>query len=91
MVPYIDEILAAYAEADPTSTGTKSSAAPDSFYRIDEDFEKLSPSKAKTFHNLVAKTLCYQVSKARHWTAVANLSTHVREPDTDDWKNLVHT
>ena len=91
MVPYIDEILAAYAEADPTSTGTKSSAAPDNLYKIDEDCVKLSPSKAKTFHNLVAKTL-FATKRARPdtGTAIAYLSTRVREPDTDDWKKLVH-
>jgi hypothetical protein len=91
MIPYIEEILAAYKEAEPNSTGTKSSAAPEDLFRIDTDCEKLDPKKAKLFHNLVAKTL-YATKRARPdtCTSVAYLSTRVREPDTDDWKKMVH-
>ena len=42
---------------DPSNSGTKSSAAPENLFKVDEDCENLSPDKAKVFHNLVAKTL----------------------------------
>jgi hypothetical protein len=91
MFDYVEEILAAFAEAEPTSSGTKPSAAPENLFKIDEDCEKLGPRKAKIFHNLVAKTL-YATKRARPdtCTAVAFLTTRVREPDTDDWNKLVH-
>ena len=43
------------------------------------------------FQNLVAKTL-YTTKRARPdtCTSIAFLTTRVREPDTDDWKKLVH-
>jgi hypothetical protein len=43
------------------------------------------------FHNLVAKTL-YATKRARPdtCTAIAFLTTRVREPDKDDWTKLVH-
>ena len=91
MLDYIEEILAAYDKAEPTGHGTKSSAAPDSLFKVNEDCEKLSPEKAKQFHNLVAKTL-YATKRARPdtCTAIAFLTTRVREPDTDDWSKLTH-
>ena len=53
----LKEILTAFEKAEPNSRGTKTSAAPDNLFKIDEDCEKLKPSKAVEFHNLVAKTL----------------------------------
>jgi hypothetical protein len=71
--------------------GTKSSAAPDNLFKIDEDCEKLPHDQAVVFHNLVAKTL-YATKRARPdtCTAIAFLTTCVRNPDKDDWKKLVH-
>ena len=92
MFDYIDEILTAFEEADIVNRkGTKSSAAPDNLFKVDEDCEKLGPAKAKHFHNLVAKML-YATKRARPdtCTAVAFLTTRVREPDKDDWMKLVH-
>jgi hypothetical protein len=57
MLDYVDEILAAFYKAEPKGGGTKTSADPDSLFKVDEDCEKLSQSKAVEFHNLVAKTL----------------------------------
>jgi hypothetical protein len=71
--------------------GTKSSAAPENLIKIDEDCEKLSQDKAVVFHNLVAKT-SYTTKRARPntCTAIAFLTTRIRNPDKDDWKKFVH-
>jgi hypothetical protein len=57
MFDYVDEIINAFDKAEPKGGGTKSSAAPDDLFKVDEDREKLPPEKAAEFHNLVAKTL----------------------------------
>jgi hypothetical protein len=91
MFDYIDEILTAFDKADPSGKGTKSSAAPDNLFKIDEDCKKLGADRATQFHNLVAKTL-YATKRARPdtCTAIAYLTTRVREPDEDDWTKLSH-
>jgi len=91
MFEYIDEILTAFDKAEPKGGGTKSSAAPDNLFTINEDCEKISQEKVVQFHNLVAKTL-YATKRARPdtCTAISFLTTRVREPDTDDWKKLCH-
>jgi hypothetical protein len=91
MNDYIEEILTAFDKADPKGGGTKTSAASENLFRIDEDCEKLQPDKAVEFHNLVAKTL-YATKRARPdtCTAIAFLTTRVRAPDKDDWTKLVH-
>jgi hypothetical protein len=88
---YIEEIIIAFDKADPEGGGTKTSAAPPNLFRIDEDCTKLQTSRAKEFHNIVAKTL-YATKRSRPdtCTAVAYLTTRVREPDTDDWTKLAH-
>jgi hypothetical protein len=57
MFDYVDEILAAFDKAAPKGGGTKTSAAPDSIFKVDESCEKLKQDKAVEFHNLVAKKL----------------------------------
>jgi hypothetical protein len=57
MFDYVDEILSAFDTAEPKGGGTKTSAAPDSLFKVDENCEKLEQDKAVEFHNLVAKTL----------------------------------
>ena len=91
MLDYIQEILAAFDAADPKAAGTKSSAAPEELFRVKDNCEKLDPTMAKAFHNLVAKTL-YTTKRARPdtSTAIAFLTTRVREPDMDDWAKLTH-
>ena len=91
MYDYIDEILAAFDKAEPNARGTKASAAPENLFKVDADCVKLETSKAVQFHNLVAKTL-YATKRARPdtSTAVAFLTTRVREPDKDDWSKMVH-
>ena len=91
MIGYIDEILAAFDKADPKGGGTKTSAAPENLFRINEDCKKLEPDKSVQFHNLVAKSL-FATKRARPdtCTSVAFLTTRVRAPDMDDWAKLVH-
>jgi hypothetical protein len=91
MLYYVDEILAAFDKAEPKVGGTKTSAAPESLFKVDEDFKKLTQAKAVEFHNLVAKTL-YATKRARPdtCTAITFLTMRVHEPDKDDWTKLVH-
>jgi hypothetical protein len=91
MLDYANEILAAFDKEEPKGGGTKTSAAPDSLLNVDENCEKLAQAEAVEFHNLVAKTL-YATKRTRPdtCTAIAFLTTRVREPDKDDWTKLVH-
>ena len=91
MLNYVKEILTDFAKSDPKATGTKSSAAPENLFVVNEECEKLSTDKSVQFHNLVAKTL-YATKKARPdtCTAVAFLTTRVPEPDLDNWNKLSH-
>ena len=91
MFDYVDEILTAFDKAERRGAGSKSTAAPDNLFTVNDDCEKLSPEKIVQFHNLVAKTL-YATKRARPdtCTSIAFLTTRVRAPDKDDWKKLVH-
>jgi hypothetical protein len=92
MFDYVDEIINAFDKAEPKGGGTKSSAAPDDLFKVDEDREKLPPEKALEFYNLVAKTL-YATKCARPdtYTAIAFLTKRVRAPDKDkNWNKLTH-
>jgi hypothetical protein len=91
MLEYVNEILAAFDKAEPKGGGTRTSAAPDILFKVDEDCDKLAQIKAVEFQNLVAKTL-YATKRARPdtCTAIAFLTMRVREPDKDDWTKLVH-
>jgi hypothetical protein len=91
MFKYVDEILTAFDKAEPKGGGTKTSAAPDSLFKVYESFEKLKQDKAVEFHNLVAKTLySTKWSRPDTCTVIAFLTTRVRAPDKDDWNKLVH-
>ncbi len=45
MFNYVDEILNAFDYAEPKGGGTKSSAAPDNLFTVNEDCVKISPEK----------------------------------------------
>jgi hypothetical protein len=91
MFDYVDEILAAVHKAEPKVGGTKTSAAPDILFKVDENCEKLKQDKAVEFHNLVAKTLSSNKrAMPDTCTAIAFLTARVRAPDKDDWNKLVH-
>jgi hypothetical protein len=78
MFDYINEILTASDKAEPKGAGTKSSAAPENLFTVDEDCEERSLNKAVEFHSLVAKTL-YATKRARPdtCTAIAFLTARV--------------
>ena len=57
MIDYINELIAAFDKKEPRGRGINTSPASEDLYKVDEDFEKLSPEKTKIFHYLVAKTL----------------------------------
>jgi len=102
MFSYVDEILEAWKKAEHSTDDdgfktvgskrkTKSSAAPENLFVIDEDCKKLNTVKAKAFHNIVAKAL-YVMKRARPdiSVAIAFLTTRVRSPDEQDWEKLSH-
>jgi hypothetical protein len=91
MFSYIEEIITTWEKAEPKGGGTKSSAAPTNLFTVDDDCKKLNSSKSTAFHNIVAKTL-YATKRARPdtCTAIAFLTTRVREPDLEDWSKLGH-
>ena len=91
MFDFIDEIIAAFEKAYPTMKGTKSTAAPEDLFKVDNDCEKLVDDKTIIFHNLMAKTL-YSTKRARPdtSTSLSFLTTRVRAPDKDDEKKLIH-
>ena len=91
ILEYIDEMLTALDKMDPSNSSTNSSAAPEELFNVDEDYENISPDKSKGFHNLVVKTL-YTTNRdiPDTCTSVVFLNTRVREPGTNDCKNLAH-
>jgi hypothetical protein len=91
MLEYVNEILAAFDKAEPKGGGTKTSAATDCLFKVGEDCDKLTQVKAVEFQNLVANTL-HDTKRASPdtCTAIAFLTTRVREADKDDWTKLVH-
>jgi hypothetical protein len=91
MLDYVNEILSAFDKAEPKGGGTKTSAAPDSLFKVGEDCEKIAQAKAVGFHNLVANNF-YATKRARPdtCTAITFLTRKVRELDKADWTKLVH-
>jgi hypothetical protein len=68
---------------------SKTSAAPDNFFVVNEDCKELSNEAAAAFHTIVAKTL-YVTKKARLniSLAIAFLTMQVRSPNIEDWEKL---
>ena len=56
MLNYVEEALTAFAKADPKTTGTKSSAAPENLFVVNEECEKLPTDKSVQFHNVKSRT-----------------------------------
>ena len=78
MIDFVDEVLLDSDKAEPKGGGTKTSAAPENLFKVEEYCEKLPQSKTIQFHNLAANTL-YATKRARPNTcmAVAFLTTVV--------------
>lgn len=63
--------------------------AAEHLFQVRDDAVKLSEKKAKVFHNFAARGLfATKRSRPDIHTAIAFLTTRVREPDEDDWKKL---
>jgi hypothetical protein len=91
MIDYVEEVLTAFSKADPKANGTKTSAVPEDLFKINQDSLKLDSSLAATFYTLVAKILyCTERARPDTCTAIAFLTTRVRESDSDDWAKLTH-
>jgi hypothetical protein len=88
---YVDKILTAFDKAEPKGGGTKTSAAPDSLFKVYKSCAALAHNKDVESHNLVAKNV-YATKRARPdtCTAIAFLTTILQESDKDDWTKLVH-
>ena len=91
MLYYIDEIIYVFDRTEPRGCGIKTTVSPEDLYKVDEKFENFSTDKAKIFHNILSNTL-YNTNRESPdtCTAVAFLTTIVREPNKDDWGKLVH-
>jgi hypothetical protein len=100
MEGYLSEVIAAWNKAEPLGEGfqlvknrktNKTSTLPDDLFKVDEDATKLGMNTKKIFHNIVVKML-HATKRGRPDTsvAIAFLTTHLREPDVDDWRKLQH-
>ena len=57
MIDFLEKVLIAFDKAEPKGGNTKTSAAPENIFKVDEDGKKIPQSKTIQFHNLVANTL----------------------------------
>ena len=55
MINLIEEVLIVFDKAEPKGGGTKTSAAPENLFKVDEDYENFLQSKTVQFHNLVER------------------------------------
>ena len=88
MVSYLEKILEEFPEE---IVSTKTTPAADHLFKIrDEDEARPLPEEqATTFHRTVAKLVFVQARARRDiQTAVAFLTTRVKNPDEDDWGKL---
>ncbi len=71
-------------------TGVCATPAGDYLFKVRDDGKKLNEEQAEAFHHTVYQLL-FAVNRARRdiQTAVSFLTTHVRDPDEDNWKKLV--
>ena len=54
MIGYVDKILAAFDKANPESGGTKTSAAPENLFQINEDCKSLNQTGVYSFTILLS-------------------------------------
>ena len=86
MLDYVQEMIDTFPNKEEIKRYVKTPATKHLFEI--REVKKLASEKARIFHNIVAKGLflCKQ-SRADIQTTIAFLTTWVREPDEDDWKN----
>ena len=88
MKDYVNEMLDEFK--DYVNNNTAKTPAASHLFDVRDDVNKLNEDKKQDFHTIVAKAL-FLCKRARPdiMTAVAFLSTRVRDPDEDDWKKLM--
>jgi hypothetical protein len=88
MKDYIETMIDDFHVHDP-SDATILAPAAEHLFQVRDDAEKLSEEKAKTFHTFAARGLsAAKRSRPDIHTAIAFLTTRLREPDVDDRKKL---
>ena len=98
MCNYVNGIIHAWDKAMNTDSfvvvkkaKSKTAAAPEDLFKVDDDIEKLNSTMATAFHNIVAKTLFItKRSRPDTSTSIAFLMMRVREPNQDEWRKLGH-
>ena len=90
MIPYIKEMIQDFREHDLSPDKKANTPAAEFLFKVDDESRLFDDSRAKLFHNFVAKALfAAKRSRPDIHTAVAFLTTHVRGPNKDDWKKLL--
>eukprot|EP00957_Ditylum_brightwellii_P067250 5103358-Ditylum_brightwellii.AAC.1 len=85
MVEYVKQIVAEFPELIESEVSTP---ATDHLFKVNKEGVPLDEEMARWFHTNTAKLL-FLCKRARQdiQTAVAFLTTQVKQPDEDDWKN----
>jgi len=88
MIPYLKNVIAEFPEI---ISGKSPTPAADHLFQIrdEKDTKLLDEERALAFHHTVAQLL-FMATRARRdiQTAVAFLTTRVKNPDEDDWGKL---
>mmetsp|Transcript_43635 Transcript_43635/g.63996 ORF Transcript_43635/g.63996 Transcript_43635/m.63996 type:complete len:193 (+) Transcript_43635:143-721(+) len=86
MCDYIRKIMVALSD---DWTGTAATPTGDHLFKINKDADKLNSDLKELFHHVTAQLLFLSKHvRPNLQTAVAFLTTHVKEPDVDDLKKL---
>jgi hypothetical protein len=86
MIPYISKILTGFPEK---ITGVSSTPAADHlFNRPQHKASFLPEEQARSFHHMTAQLLFLSRVRWDIQPAIAVLTTHVKQPDEDDWGKL---
>ncbi len=88
MIPYLKNVIAEFQEV---ISGKSPTPAANNLFKIrdQKDAKPLEEKRALAFHHMVAQLL-FMATRARRdiQTAVAFLTTLVKDPDEDDWGKL---
>ena len=87
MTDYVEKMVEEFEYELPKSAKTP---AAEHLFKVNDKCEKLNDKLASDFHTFTAKGL-FVCKRGRPdvQTAIAFLTTRVKEPDQDDWKKLV--
>jgi hypothetical protein len=90
MIAYLKNVISEFPEM---ITGKSATPAAEHLFTIreDKDARPLNEEQALAFHHMVAQLL-FMATRVRRdiQTAVAFLTTRVKNPDEDDWRKLKH-